>query len=272
MQRFSVSPGEMLGSLWRNRQLVKALIQREVLGRYRGSIMGVLWSFVTPVLMLTVYTFVFSVVFKARWNAGSSSVTEFGMVLFAGLIMFNIFAECINRAPALVLANVNYVKRVVFPLEILPWVSLGSALFHAIVSLGVWLAAYFIFYGAPHLTVLLLPIVVLPLAFLIMGISWGLASLGVYLRDVTQFVGIITTVMMFLSPIFYPASALPEDYRVLLMINPLTSVVEGGRDVLFWGAVPDMVFLSAYLPGSVVFAWLGFVWFQKTRKGFADVL
>jgi lipopolysaccharide transport system permease protein len=272
MQRFSISPSEMLGSLWRNRQLVKILVQREVLGRYRGSVMGVLWSFITPVLMLTVYTFVFSVVFKARWNAGSSSVTEFGMVLFAGLIMFNIFAECINRAPALVLANVNYVKRVVFPLEVLPWVSLGSSFFHAIVSLVVWLVAYFIFFGVPHLTVLLLPIVILPLTFLIMGISWGLASLGVYLRDVSQFVGIIITVMMFLSPIFYPASALPERYRGLLMINPLTSVIEGARDVLFWGVIPDMTFLGAYLLCSAICAWLGFIWFQMTRKGFADVL
>ncbi len=272
MQQFSVSPHEMLGSLWRNRRLVMTLIQREVLGRYRGSIMGVLWSFITPILMLSVYTFVFSVVFKARWNAQSNSMTEFGMVLFAGLIMFNIFAECINRAPSLVLANVNYVKKVVFPLEILPWVSLGSALFHAIVSLGVWLAAYVILFGVPHLTVLLLPVVVLPLVFLIMGVSWGLASLGVYLRDVTQFVGIITTVVMFLSPIFFPASAIPEQYRALLVINPLTSVVEGARDVLFWGVVPDMVFLSTYLLGAAFFAWVGFVWFQKTRKGFADVL
>lgn len=272
MRQFSTTPVEMAASLWRNRRLVRTLIQREVLGRYRGSIMGVLWSFITPILMLAIYTFVFSVVFKARWSAEGSSTTEFGMVLFPGLIMFNIFAECIGRAPALVLVNVNYVKKVVFPLEVLPWVSLGSALFHAIVSLGVWLAAYLILFGVPHPTVLLLPVVLLPLVFLIMGISWGLASLGVYLRDVTQFVGIITTVVMFLSPIFYNASALPEKYRALLMINPLTSVVEGARNVLYWGIVPDMTFLGAYLLGSVIFAWLGFVWFQKTRKGFADVL
>lgn len=262
----------MLGSFWRNRRLVRTLIQREVLGRYRGSIMGVLWSFITPILMLTVYTFVFSVVFKARWNTDSTSMTEFGMVLFAGLIMFNIFAECIGRAPGLILGNANYVKKVVFPLEILPWVSLGSALFHAIISLIVWLVAYLILFGIPHLTVLLLPIIVLPLVLLIMGISWSLASLGVYLRDVTQFVSIITTVIMFMSPIFYPASALPKEYRVLLLANPLTPVVEGARDVLFWGSVPDLALFSTYVLGSAVFAWLGFAWFQKTRKGFADVL
>lgn len=272
MQHFSVAPREILCSFWRNRRLVKSLIQREVLGRYRGSIMGMLWSFITPLLMLMVYTFVFSVIFKARWTTGSTSMTEFGMVLFAGLMMFNLFAECMGRAPTLILSNVNYVKKVVFPLEILPWVSLGSALFHMIVSLGVWLAAYLIFFGLPHLTVLLLPIVMLPLVFLIMGISWGLASLGVYIRDVTQFVGVLTTVMMFLSPIFYPASILPEKYQILLMLNPLTSIVEGARDVLFWGTVPDMSFLVGYMLSSAIFAWLCFIWFQKTRRGFADVL
>ena len=202
MRKFSISPTEMGASFWRNRQLIVTLIQREVLGRYQGSMMGVLWSFITPLLMLTVYTFVFSVVFKARWSVESSSVAEFGMVLFAGLIMFNIFAECIGRAPVLILANVNYVKKVVFPLEILAWVSVGSALFHALISIFVWLVAYLILFGVPHLTVLLLPLVMLPLILLIMGLSWGLASIGVYLRDVTQFVGVLTTVAMFLSPIF----------------------------------------------------------------------
>ena len=171
--------------------------------------------------MLVVYTFVFSVVFNARWSAGSDSKTEFALVLFAGLIVFNLFAECANRAPGLILANVNYVKKVVFPLEILPWVALGSAMFHAMISLGVWLAAYVLLFGLPHVTALFLPLVFLPLAFFIMGVSWALASLGVYLRDVSQFVGILTTVLMFLSPIFYPVTALPEAYRSFLLLNPL---------------------------------------------------
>lgn len=272
MQNFSISPKEMAVSLWRNRSLVKALIQREVVGRYRGSIMGILWSFFNPVLMLTVYTFVFSVVFKARWGGGSDSKTEFALVLFAGLIVFNLFSECINRAPGLILYNVNYVKKVVFPLEILPWVTLGSAMFHALISLAVWLIAYLILYGTPHITVLLLPLVILPLPLFVMGITWGLASLGVYLRDIMQFIGIFTTVLMFLSPVFYPASALPEEYRHLLLLNPLTPIIEQARDVLFWGKMPDMTILSAYLLGAMLVSWLGFAWFQKTRTGFADVL
>ena len=272
MQNFSISPKEMAASLWRNRSLVKALVQREVVGRYRGSFMGILWSFFNPVFMLIIYTFVFSVVFKARWNTGSDSKTEFALVLFAGLIVFNLFAECFSRAPGLILANVNYVKKVVFPLEILPWVALGSAMFHALISLGVWLIAYLILFGFPHVTVLLLPLVILPLLLFIMGLTWGLASLGVYLRDVSQFIGIVTTVLMFLSPIFYPASALPEQYRDLLLLNPLTPAIEQAREVLFWGKAPDMTILSVYLLGAALVAWLGFAWFQKTRKGFADVL
>lgn len=272
MQNFSISPAEMVGSFWRNRSLIKTLIHREVVGRYRGSLMGILWSFFNPVLMLSVYTFVFSVVFKARWGNASDSKTEFALILFAGLIVFNLFSECIIKAPALILTNVNYVKKVVFPLEILPWVTLGSALFHTLISLGVWLIAYTILFGIPHATTLLLPLVLLPLPLFIVGLTWGLSSLGVYLRDVTQFIGIFTTVLMFLSPIFYPASALPENYRYLLLANPLTIVIEQTRNVLFWGKMPDLIELSAYMAGAMIIAWLGFAWFQKTRKGFADVL
>ena len=272
MQIFSISPREAVASFWRNRSLIKALVQREVVGRYRGSVLGILWSFFNPVVMLIIYTFVFSVVFKARWSGGSDSKTEFALVLFAGLIVFNLFAECFNRAPSLILSNVNYVKKVVFPLEILPWVALGSALFHTLVSLGVWLIAYIILFGAPHITVLLLPLVLLQLLLFIMGLSWGLASLGVYLRDVSQFIGMATTVLMFLSPIFYPVTALPEEYRHLLLFNPLTPAIEQARDVLVWGKVPDVTMLSVTLLGAALIAWLGFAWFQKTRKGFADVL
>lgn len=272
MQNFSTSPREMVANVWRNRSLIRALVKREVLGRYRGSALGILWSLFNPVFMLAVYTFVFSVVFKARWNSGSDSKTEFALVLFAGLLIFNLFSECISRAPGLILTNVNYVKKVVFPLEILPWVGLGAALFHAAVGFGVWLVAYLIFFGLPNATMLCLPLILLPFCLFIMGLSWALASLGVYLRDVGQFIGLITTVLMFLSPIFYPASALPETYRALLYMNPLTPVIEQTRDILFWGKAPDFAMLGIYLVVTSIIAWLGFAWFQMTRKGFADVL
>lgn len=272
MQRFSASPREMIAALCRNRELIKVSAKREVLGRYRGSVLGILWSFFNPLFMLSVYTFVFSEILKARWNVGSDSKTEFALILFSGLIIFNFFSECINRAPSLILSNVSYVKKVMFPLEILPAVTLFSSLFHALISLCVWLLAYLAFFDAPPVTALYLPLIVLPFMFFILGLSWMLASLGVYLRDVSQFIGIITTALMFLSPIFYPATALPEAYRHFLYYNPLTPVIEQTRDVLFWGKSPDFSMLGVYWLISVTVACMGFAWFQKTRKGFADVL
>ena len=272
MRNFSISPKEMIGSLWYNRNLISTLIKREVVGRYRGSVMGMLWSFFNPVLMLSVYTFVFSVVFKARWNVGSDSKTEFALVLFAGLLVFNLFSECINRSPTLILSNTNYVKKVVFPLEILPWVTLGTALFHMLISLMVWLIFYLIFFGIPQVTLLILPIILLPLIFLTMGLSWLLASLGVYLRDVSQIVGILTTTLMFLSPIFYPLASLPERYQKILYLNPLTPTIEQARAALIWGHLPLISDIVLYALLSSIMMWLGFAWFQKTRKGFADVL
>jgi lipopolysaccharide transport system permease protein len=272
MKDFPASPQEMLGSAWRHRGLIRSLVVREVAGRYRGSLFGILWSFFNPIFMLAVYTFFFSVVFRVRWQGGGDSKAEFALVLFAGLIVFNFFAECVTRAPGLVLSNPNYVKRVAFPLEVLPWVGLGAAAFHTGVSLLVWLVAHALLIGVPHATFLLLPLVLLPLALLILGVSWILASLGVYLRDVSQVVGVATTALMFLSPIFYAAESLPEQYRVLLMLNPLTPAVEQVRAMLYWGTRPDLPLLAAYLAGTAVTAWLGFAWFQRTRKGFADVL
>ncbi len=272
MRQFSCTVGEVAASLWRNRGLIAVLTRRDVIGRYAGSVLGVLWSLFNPVVMLAVYTFVFSIVFKARWNAGSESRTEFALVLFAGLIVFTLFAECVNRAPGLILSNANYVKKVVFPLEILPWVSMGSALFHLLVSLAVWLVFCAIFHGTPHLTALLFPLITLPLLLLTMGICWVLASLGVYLRDVSQVIGVITSTLLFLSPVFYPTASLPIDYQRLLRFNPLAQSIEQARDVLFWGTMPDWSAYAVYLVASAAFAWAGFAWFQKTRKGFSDVL
>jgi lipopolysaccharide transport system permease protein len=272
MQNFSVSPVEMVSDFWRNRSLIITLIKREVAGRYKGSLLGILWSFFNPLFMLAVYTFVFSVIFQARWNTESESKTEFALILFAGLIVFNLFAECVNRAPTLILSNVNYVKKVVFPLEILPIVALGSAAFHALVSWSVWIVAYTFLFGLPHPTILLLPVVMIPLFLLIIGISWMLASLGVYLRDVSQFVNIFVTVLMFLSPIFYPVSALPTEIKPVLGINPLTPIIEQVRDVTYWGNLPNLNSFISISVISVIVAWLGFIWFQKTRKGFADVI
>lgn len=260
-------------SLWQHRNLIMQMTRREVVGRYRGSIMGLAWSFFNPILMLVVYTFVFSVVFKARWGTGDEeSKTGFAIVLFVGMIVYGLFAEITNRAPGLILANINYVKKVVFPIEILPVVGLGAALFHTLVSLGVLLAAILLVNGSLAWTAVFFPLVILPLLVATLGIAWFLASLGVFVRDVGQTVGIFTTVLMFVSPVFYPVTALPEKFQIWLMLNPLTFVIEQSRAVMIFGKQPDWLELWIYAGASLAVAWAGFWWFQKTRKGFADVL
>ncbi|MBC7962533.1 MAG: ABC transporter permease [Steroidobacteraceae bacterium] len=248
------------------------MTRREIVGRYRGSVMGILWSFFNPVFMLTIYTFVFSVVFKAKWVAASDSKTEFAMILFAGLIVFNLFSETVTRAPSLILSNVNYVKKVVFPLEILPVVSILSSCFHALVSIGVLILFRLIVGSGFSLTTALFPIIIAPLLLLSLGISWFLAALGVYLRDVSQTIGLAMTALMFLSPIFFPVTSLPEKYRVLVYLNPLSFIIEQGREVLIFSHLPDWGGLLIFSAFSCVTALLGFAWFQKARTGFADVL
>ena len=268
----SVSPLFVFGSFWNQRSLIWEMTKRDVIGRYRGSAMGILWSFLNPILMLAVYTFVFSVVFRARWGGEDTSKIEFAIMLFVGLIIHALFAECVNRAPNLVLNNVNYVKKVVFPLEVLPWVSMGSALFHLLISVAVLLAAFALTHFYLHWTVVFLPLLLVPLVLLTMGVTWFVASIGVFLRDVGQTTGIVTTIMLFLSPVFFPVSALPAQYQVLIHVNPLTFMIEQARDVIVWGKQPDWQGLAIYFLASLAVAWLGLVWFQKTRRGFADVL
>ena len=255
--------------------LIAQLIKREVLGRYRGSFLGLLWSFVNPILMLAVYTFVFSIVFEVRLDQAHTLYDDkfaFALLLFAGLIIFNLFSECVSRAPGLILANVNYVKKIIFPLEILPWVTLGSALFHAGINFLV-LLVFLISTDHPiHITLVYLPIIILPFLLLIMGLSWLLASIGVFVRDIGQFIGLVLTVLLFMSPIFYPASALPESVRDYLFLNPLTFIIEQVRSVTLYGQLPDWNGLAVYYALALLTAWGGLMWFEKTRKGFADVL
>ena len=268
----SASPGGAVRSLWTNRQLIARMGQREIIGRYKGSAMGLAWSFITPLFMLAIYTFVFSVVFQARWGTSEESKTQFAVVLFAGLIVHTLFSDVINRAPQLVLGNVNYVKKVVFPLEILPVVQLLSATFHALVSVVVLIAAQLVFQGSLPITALLLPVVLLPFLLLTLGLAWWLASLGVFVRDVGQTISLVTSVMLFMSPVFFPVQSLPPAMQPWMHLNPLTFVIEQVREVVVWGRLPDWQGLAVYSLASIATAWLGFAWFQKTRKGFADVL
>ena len=268
------SPRALIKSILLNRNLIVQMTKREVIGRYKGSIMGMTWSFFNPILLLVVYTFVFSEIFKSRWggSGGDDSKTQFAVVLFVGMIFLNLFNDVLNRAPNLILANTNYVKKVIFPLEILPIISMGSALFHAMISLLVLLTAIILFNGYIHWTAVYIPLIFFPLIIVTTGLAWILASVGVFLRDVGQTISIITIILTFLSPVFYPINAVPEKFRFLIMVNPLTFIIEQARDSLIWGHPPNWTGLIIYNIAALTIAWIGFIWFQKTRKGFADVL
>lgn len=233
---------------------------------------GIAWSLLYPIFMLGVYTFVFSVVFGSRWPNLGQSRFEFAMMLFAGLIVHALFAECLVRSPGLIVGNAQYVKKVVFPLEILPWVTVCNALFQALMSTAILLLFFLSVHLRINWTVILVPFIVAPLVILMLGVSWYLASIGVFIRDVGQFTGILASVLLFLSPIFYPVDALPELVRPYIYLNPLTFIIEQFRAVIIGGSMPNWVGLIGYTCIGVVVAWGGLTWFQRTRRVFADVL
>lgn len=255
-----------------HRDLLWELTKRDFIGRYKGSMLGVVWSLFNPLLMLAIYTFVFSVAFKAKWGVGEESKVAFAIVLFSGMIIHSFFAECLNRAPSLIISHPNYVKKVVFPLEILPWMTLLSALIHMVVSFGVLLVFCLLAGVSIHPGSFLIPIILIPLILVMLGLSWLFASLGVYLRDLSQVIGMVTTVALFLAPVFYPIDVLPEAYQALLTWNPITLPILQLRDLMLWGKpIQWDIWAISFVIGAVI-CQTGYWWFQKSRRGFADVL
>lgn len=266
------SPLMAVRSLWAQRELIRQLTIREVLGRYKGSYLGTLWTFLNPIILLAVFTFVFGVVFQARWGRGGESTAQVALIFFVGLIVFNVFVESVSRSPTLILANANYVKRVVFPLEVLSVVVLGSAIFHALVSTVILLIAVLLVLGHLPWTIVFFPIVAAPLILMVLGLSWFISALGVYVRDIGQFITLLVTALMFLTPIFYPLTAIPPEFRFIYGFNPLSYIVEDARRVLLWSEFPDWGWVLVGTPLSALVAWLGYAWFHKARRGFADVI
>ncbi|WP_411875890.1 ABC transporter permease [Vulcanococcus limneticus] len=261
------------GALWRHRELGWRLAEREVVGRYRGSVLGWSWSFLTPLLMLAVYTFVFSEVFQSRWGTlEHAGPIGFAINLFAGLIAFNIFAETTTKAPSLIVENANLVTKVIFPLEILAAVSVASACFHALTSLVVLTLFQALARVGPHPSLLWLPLVWLPLAGGCLALSWMVSALGVFLRDLGQVLGVVVNLLMFLSAVFYPVSSLPPQWQPLIQLNPLVLVIEQTRQVAVAGLPPSPLYLGLGLPAALLACECGYRLFQKSRRGFADVL
>jgi len=267
-----IDPLSPYRALVRHFGLVVQMAKRDVASRYRGSFMGLFWSFFNPLLMLAIYTFVFGVIFKARWNVHVTSHIAFALILFAGLNISTMFTECASRASTLIVDNTNFVKKVVFPLETLSWSVLGAALFHLLISTIALLVIELIAIHSIPWTVVLFPIVIVVFLPFVAGTIWLLASLGVFLRDIKQAIALITTAMMFLAPVLYPMSMIPGKYRIFLYLNPLTVIAMASQKVLFLGELPRWDHLGLYAIMSCLFAWAAFVWFQRTRKGFADVV
>lgn len=222
--------------------------------------------------MLSVYTVVFSGIFQARWSQEASSPLDYALQLFVGLIVHGLAAECLNRSPALIVNNVSYVKRVVFPLNVLPVVNLIAAVFHFLISLVVLLLFNAAVTGSIHWTTLWLPVIVAPYVVLLLGVGWLLAALGVYLRDIAQITGLVTMILMFLSPVFYPASALPARFQPIFNLNPLTLIIEESRNVILNGIAPNLTALLAYSAVAILVCLGGYHSFMKLQRGFSDVL
>lgn len=264
---------QVWSQVWLQRQLFLKLLLRDFAERYRGSFLGLTWSLLLPLLSLLVFTFFFGIIFKMRWaGASNGSLTDLALILFVGITLYNFLAECLNRAPSLILSHQNYVKNVIFPLEMLPAVMVASSL----LTMGLMFSLVILLQATIGTglswTVLLLPIIVLPLVLFVLGLSWFLSSLGVFVRDTQQVMVPVVQLLMFMSPVFYPLSHLPEFIRPWLQLNPLAWVIEQARGVLLFGHSPVWTSYGFYLLASSLVALLGAYWFARTRKGFADVL
>ncbi len=254
------------------RQIVYSLTRRQIVVRYRGSLLGIVWSFLSPALTLAIYTLVFGVVLRARWTTEESGTTEYALLLYLGLCVYWLVSDCVAEAPSLILNRPNYVKKVVFPLEILPWVSLADGLFHTGIRLIVFLAAFSILQGPPPVTIVLVPVVFLPVCLWTLGLCWILAALGVFIRDLREAISLVLVAMLFLSPVFYRTDQLPEFARLAILLNPITIPVMQIRDLAYFGVVPDPALLASVFVASGIFARAGYSIFARSRGAFADVV
>ena len=266
-------PFQMASNLYNHRNLIRQFAWRDVVTRYKGSYFGMIWSFVTPLMLLAVFSFVFSVIFKSKWGVSpDEGKFQFAMTMFCGMTVFNIFGECISRAPTLILQYPNYVKKVVFPLEILPVAALGSSLINAALSLAILIPAVLLFSHAWPSTIYLFPLVLIPICAFALGFGWFLASVGVFIRDIAQPVSVIVQMLFFISGIFFPPSAIPEDIRSFVELNPLVGILEDARRTLMWGQYPDWSSLALVTLFSLIVMQLGYLWFMRTKRAFADVI
>lgn len=263
--------GSIFITLWRHRSLVFELAKREFSVRYRGSFGGIVWSFAQPLFLLSVYTIAFGVILQTRWGLSGGTI-DYALMLFAGLIIFNAFSECLNKSTTLVTDNPNFVKKIVFPLELLPVIAVTTALAHVMIAMVAWFLGHLLFFGMPELTAILFPLILLCLVPVLLGVGWLLSALGVFVRDIGQVTGMFSHALMFLTPIFYSIETAPSLLQNLLKLNPLTFIVEQFRLVLFLGQMPSLVGLAVYFALASLFAWASLTVFRRLRPVFADLV
>jgi lipopolysaccharide transport system permease protein len=268
-RRLLAGPFDALG---KHRNLTRELAKRDILGRYRGANFGLMWSLMAPLMLLAIYTIAFGEILGSRWNQASGDSAAFGMVLFLGIMVHGFFAECFARSPRLMLENTNYVKRVVFPLHVLPWSVVLSALFHLGMNLVVFCVLNLLVFSSFSPYVLLAPLVVAPLVLMTVATCWFVAALGVYVRDISQAVPVVVTALLFLSSAIVPVDVLPERYRLVFELNPLTFFIDQVREVALWGRLPDWSGIAVRAVVGLVLLYVSYGWFRVSSRGFADVI
>lgn len=260
-----------LVNIYRYRNLLYQLVRRDISSRYQGTMIGILWSLILPLLTLAVYAIVFGLILQPRWP-NVSDPGMFTLLLFSGLLVFNFFSECASRSTSLIYSNASYVKKVVFPIDLLIWVPVGTALFHMLLGIVAWSVLVVLLGGKVYWTIVMLPLVVLPLLIMCAGIGFFLAAVGVFVRDVGQVIAVSVQLLMYLGPVIYPREVLPPKFQWLMGLNPITVPVEQFRNILNMGEIPDGVPLLVYTLVACLVAWAGKLFFDKTRHGFADVI
>lgn len=272
MSRPPAGLAHWLRSILAHRELCWRLTAREVSQRFRGSQLGLVWAVLTPLLTAAVFTLVFTGIFPTRWPNTSGGSLEFMLILLVGLAVHGAFAEAVGRAPMLVVSNASYVTRVVFPLEILPLVATLAALVNGGITLAIMLLGALAVHGGLPATALLLPVVLLPYLLLVIAVVTATAAAGVFIRDLSLAVGPLITLMMFLSPMFFPMEAVPAPWRPVFWLNPVTLIMEEARGVLLFGRLPRFGLLALYGAAALALLAASHWMFQRLRRGFADVL
>lgn len=259
--------------LYKNRDLFVQSLTREIVQKYRGSYLGILWNFILPLVMLAVYSFIFGVIFKARWDQQvTDSKAEFALILFVGITLYNVFSETVGASPTLIITNVNYVKKVIYPLEILSMTSIGNSLVQLLFNLVIILLGKAIIIRHFDFMILFFPLVLLPLLLLVLGISWILSGIGVFIRDMRQAATIIILIFGYITPVFYPISSVPESFRWVMYLNPMTAIVNNARRVLIYGEFPDWLSLLITFFISYLIMLIGLMFFRKVKSNFSDAI